>query len=407
MLMIRPPPRASMCGITARLIRNVPLRLTSMTRSQASSGTSHRRRRSAPWGAAALLTSTSMRPNRASASATKRSASAARLTSPTTVRTRRPMASISPARLSSPFHPRRISSSPSSFSFRVPPGATSVATTSAPARANATEIARPIPRARPQPVTSTILPSNSLTGRTSCAAFYRTATDEQLRQIYDIMKQGPMSANTCPARILFLRTPEAKARLLPALASGNVDKTKAAPVTAIIGYDTRFFELMPPKLFAHRLEMADNDAKNPVVSQFETVATQSPPIHRAGGALGNPIGLSGPPPACRLPVRLSRRTTTGFPRPHPPRPPSPRCSRSDRRLEGRGARARPEAIACPQPSYDRLECGRDRRYSTRVLRCPTPRPERRGEGGRDGWALGNPSSYVVTGVPLTDMQADG
>src|SRR6266542_4233850 len=61
-----------------------------------------------------------------------------------------------------------------------------------------------------------------------------------------------------------------------------------------------------------------------VVSQFETMATQSPPIHGgggAGGALGNPIGLSGPPPACRLPVRLSRRTTTGFPRPHPPRPP--------------------------------------------------------------------------------------
>src|SRR5438034_7123632 len=87
-----------------------------------------------------------------------------------------------------------------------------------------------------------------------------------------------------------------------------------------------------------------------VVSQFETVATQSPPIHRAGGAggaLGNPIGLSGPPPAYRLPVGLSRRTTTGFPRPHPPRPPSPRCSRSDRGLEWRGSRVRPEEIACP------------------------------------------------------------
>src|SRR5207253_10367605 len=99
-----------------------------------------------------------------------------------------------------------------------------------------------------------------------------------------------------------------------------------------------------------------------VVSQFETMATQSPPIHRAGGvggALGNPIGLSGPPPAGRLPVRRSRRTTTGFPKPHPPRPPSPRCSRSDRRLEWRGSRARPEEIACPQPSYDGLEFGRD------------------------------------------------
>src|SRR5947208_8875762 len=94
-----------------------------------------------------------------------------------------------------------------------------------------------------------------------------------------------------------------------------------------------------------------------VVSQFETAAIQSPPIHRAGGAggaLGNPIGLSGPPPACRLPIRLSRRTTTGFPRPHPPRPPCPRCSRSDLGLEWRGPRVRPEAIGFPQPSYDTL-----------------------------------------------------
>src|SRR2546427_728857 len=167
MLTMRPLRRDSMCGITARLIRNVPLRLTSMTRSHASSGTSQSRRRSAPCGAGALLTSTSMRPNRASASAMKRSASVARLTSPTSVRTRRPRPWSSPARLSRPFHPRRISASPSSFSFRVPPTATSVATTSAPARANATEIARPIPLARAHPVTSTILPSNSLTGKTS------------------------------------------------------------------------------------------------------------------------------------------------------------------------------------------------------------------------------------------------
>ena len=156
-----------MCGITARLIRNVPLRLTSSTRSHASSGTSQSRRRSAPCGAAALLTSTSTRPNRARASFTNRSASAARLTSPSSVRTRRPRPSISAARLSSPFQPRRISSSPSSFSFRVPPVATSVATISAPARANAIESARPIPRTRPHPVTSTLFPSNSFTASVS------------------------------------------------------------------------------------------------------------------------------------------------------------------------------------------------------------------------------------------------
>jgi 3-hydroxypropanoate dehydrogenase len=95
-------------------------------------------------------------------------------------------------------------------------------------------------------------------------------SDEQLRRIYDIMKTGPTSANSCPARILFLRTPAAKARLLPALSPGNVDKTRQAPVTAIIGYDTRFYEWMPKKLFAHRPDMAENYAKNPALT--ETVA---------------------------------------------------------------------------------------------------------------------------------------
>ena len=94
-------------------------------------------------------------------------------------------------------------------------------------------------------------------------------SDDQLRAIYDIMRLGPTSANCCPARILFVRTAEAKARLLPALTPGNVDKTKAAPVTAIIGYDTRFFELLL-KLFPHRREMKDPYVANPRLA--ETVA---------------------------------------------------------------------------------------------------------------------------------------
>src|SRR5207245_2053888 len=73
----------------------------------------------------------------------------------------------------------------------------------------------------------------------------------------------------CPARILFVRTPAAKARLLPALSPGNVDKTKAAPVTAIIGYDTRFYERLP-KLFPHRPEMKNPYEANATLA--ETVA---------------------------------------------------------------------------------------------------------------------------------------
>jgi 3-hydroxypropanoate dehydrogenase len=117
--------------------------------------------------------------------------------------------------------------------------------------------------------------------------------DDVLRRIYDIMKMGPTSANSSPARIVFLRTPEAKARLLPALSSGNVDKTKAAPVTAIIGYDTRFYEFLPTKLFTHRPEMADNYAKNAALAQataFRNGTLQGAYFMLAARAVGLDIG---------------------------------------------------------------------------------------------------------------------
>ena len=75
-------------------------------------------------------------------------------------------------------------------------------------------------------------------------------TDDELRALHDLLKQGPTSANCSPARFLFLRTPEAKRRLAPALSSGNLDKTMAAPVTVIVAYDPRFYEKLP-KLFPH------------------------------------------------------------------------------------------------------------------------------------------------------------
>src|SRR5262249_37833109 len=71
-----------------------------------------------------------------------------------------------------------------------------------------------------------------------------------LRQVYDLAKMGPTSANMCPMRIVFVRSREAKERLKPALDAGNVDKTMKTPVTAIIGMDIRFYEELP-KLFPH------------------------------------------------------------------------------------------------------------------------------------------------------------
>src|SRR5215472_17044761 len=74
--------------------------------------------------------------------------------------------------------------------------------------------------------------------------------DALLRQVYDLAKLGPTSANMCPMRVVFVKSREAKERLKPALAAGNVDKTMAAPVTAILGMEVRFYEQLP-RLFPH------------------------------------------------------------------------------------------------------------------------------------------------------------
>ena len=86
--------------------------------------------------------------------------------------------------------------------------------------------------------------------RTHNGFFDRHVPDELLRKAFDIAKMGPTSANQSPLRILFLRSEAAKARLLPALSAGNLEKTKAAPVVAITAYDEQFYEHLP-FLFPH------------------------------------------------------------------------------------------------------------------------------------------------------------
>src|SRR5207237_1583271 len=86
--------------------------------------------------------------------------------------------------------------------------------------------------------------------RTHNAWLDQALDDALLRQVYDLAKMGPTSANMCPLRIIFVRSREAKERLKPTLDPGNVDKTMAAPVTAILGMEIRFYEQLP-KLFPH------------------------------------------------------------------------------------------------------------------------------------------------------------
>src|ERR1035441_5470103 len=81
--------------------------------------------------------------------------------------------------------------------------------------------------------------------RTHSAWLPKRVPAEVLREVYELARWGPTSANSTPARFAFLESEAAKARLLPALSPGNVEKTKAAPVTVIVAWDTEFYEKLP------------------------------------------------------------------------------------------------------------------------------------------------------------------
>ncbi len=78
----------------------------------------------------------------------------------------------------------------------------------------------------------------------------KDVSDVMIRAIYDLLKMAPTSANCSPGRVLFVKSKADKERLKPHLDAGNVDKTMQAPVTAIIGYDMKFYEKLP-QLFPH------------------------------------------------------------------------------------------------------------------------------------------------------------
>ena len=81
--------------------------------------------------------------------------------------------------------------------------------------------------------------------RTHSAWLPRPVDDALLQEAYDLAKMGPTSANMCPMRIVFVKSKEAKEKLRPCLHAGNLDKTMAAPVTAVIGMDIHFYEKLP------------------------------------------------------------------------------------------------------------------------------------------------------------------
>jgi len=116
--------------------------------------------------------------------------------------------------------------------------------------------------------------------------------DETLRVLYDLLKFGPTSANSSPARFVFIRTKEGKEKLAPALSSGNMQKTMAAPVTVIVAYDPRFHEKLP-KLFPHNPDAASWFTSNDslaATTAFRNGTLQGAYLMLAARALGLDVG---------------------------------------------------------------------------------------------------------------------
>ena len=122
----------------------------------------------------------------------------------------------------------------------------------------------------------------------------RPVSDEQLHQLYELVKWGPTSANCSPMRVVFVRTVAGRERLRPWLSPGNIEKTMTAPVTAIIGFDTVFHRALP-RLFPHNPAMQDafagpDKAAHAEITAFRNGTLQAGYFITAARALGLDVG---------------------------------------------------------------------------------------------------------------------
>ena len=123
----------------------------------------------------------------------------------------------------------------------------------------------------------------------------KDVSDDQLREIWDLMKYGSTSGNSLPGRILFIRSKEAKEKLEPCLNPPNREKTMKAPVTALLAYDVEFYEDLL-KLYPIRPEMGDrfrNDAAVAEKFAFQQATLQGAYLIMAIRSVGLDAGAMG------------------------------------------------------------------------------------------------------------------
>lgn len=120
----------------------------------------------------------------------------------------------------------------------------------------------------------------------------RPLSDEQIRQLYDLVKWGPTSANSCPARFIWVRSADGKARLAALVSQTNRSKVLAAPVTVIIGYDLDFADRLP-ELFPAKGEKMRETFRDPLLAEstaFRNSSLQGGYLILAARALGLDAG---------------------------------------------------------------------------------------------------------------------
>jgi 3-hydroxypropanoate dehydrogenase len=146
--------------------------------------------------------------------------------------------------------------------------------------------------------------------RTHNAWQKKDVPDALLHQLYDLVKWAPTSANSSPARFVFVKSPEAKAKLKEALAPGNVEKTMTAPVTVIVAQDMAFYDKLP-QLFPHadaRSWFAGNDALIESTA-FRNASLQGAYLIMAARALGLDTGAMSGFDAAKLDATFFAGTT--------------------------------------------------------------------------------------------------
>jgi len=106
----------------------------------------------------------------------------------------------------------------------------------------------------------------------------RPVPDDVLRDIYETSKYAPTASNSCPMRLVFVKTPNEKAKLISTISPGNVEKASSAPVIVIVAFDTNFYKKLP-ELSPHMMQPSEYESYSE--AQLEEVALRNSSIQAA------------------------------------------------------------------------------------------------------------------------------